>query len=62
MTTQRDIHNMLTKADDAYKVQVIKQCDCDIEKIKHFEQMLADITNASAEATGKVWAYMNEEI
>lgn len=30
--TQKDIHNILIKADDTYKTQVIKQCGCDIEK------------------------------
>ena len=62
MTTQKDIHNILIKADDIYKAQVIKQCGCDIDKIKNFEQLLADVVNISAETTGKAWGYLNEEL
>lgn len=62
MTTQKDIHNILIKADDTYKAQVIKQCDCDVEKIKQFKQLLAGIVNISAETIGKAWGYMNTEI
>lgn len=62
MTTQKDIHNILIKADDTYKAQVIKQCDCDVEKIKQFEQKMADIINIATETTGKAWGYMNEEL
>lgn len=62
MTTQKDIHNILIKADDAYKAQVIKQCDCDVDKMKQFEKTLADIVNISAETIGKAWGYMNEEL
>lgn len=60
--TQKDIHNILIKADDAYKAQVIKQCWCDVDKIKNFEQLLADIINTSAETIGKAWEYMSTEI
>lgn len=60
--TQKEIHNILIKADNTYKAQVIKQCDCDIEKIKQFEQLLADVINISAETIGKAWGYMNTEI
>lgn len=62
MITQKGIHNILIKTDDAFKTQIIKQCDCDIEKIKQFENLLADIVNASSEVIRKVWGYMNEEI
>lgn len=62
MTTQKDIHNILIKADDTYKAQVIKQCDCDIDKIKNFEQLLADVINTSTETIKKAWGYMNEEL
>lgn len=62
MTTQKDIHNILIKADDIYKAQVIKQCGCDVEKIKQFEQLLADVVNVSAETIGKAWGYLNEEL
>lgn len=60
--TQKEIHNILIKADDTYKAQVIKQCDCDVDKIKNFEQLLADVINISTEAIGKAWGYMNTEI
>ncbi len=60
--TKKEIHNILIKADDTYKAQVIKQCDCNIEKIKQFEQLLADVVNISAETIGKAWGYMNTEI
>lgn len=60
--TQKEIHNILIKADDTYKAQVIKQCGCDIEKIKQFEQLLSDVVNMSAETIGKAWEYMNEEL
>lgn len=60
--TQKEIHNILIKADDTYKAQVIKQCDCDIEKIKQSEQLLADVINIFAETIGKSWGYMNTEI
>lgn len=62
MTTQKDIHNILIKSDYTYKAQVIKQCGCDIEKIKQFEQLLSDVVNISAETIGKAWGYMNEEL
>lgn len=62
MITQKDIHNILVKADDTYKAELIKQCDFDIEKIKEFEQLIADTINISAETIGKAWCYMNEEI
>lgn len=62
MTTQKDIHNILTKADDVFKAQIMKQCGCDIEKIKRLEQLLADIVNVSTETIGKAWGYMNEEL
>lgn len=62
MTTQKDIHNILIKADDVYKAQIIKQCDCNIEKIKRFEQLLADAVNISAETIGEAWGYLNEEL
>lgn len=62
MTTQKDIHNILIKADNTYKAQVIKQCGCDIEKIKNFEQQMADIINITTETIGKAWRYMNEEL
>lgn len=61
MITQKDIHNILIKTDDAFKAQVIKQCDCNIEKIKQFEKLLTDTVNAFTETIGKVWKYMNEE-
>lgn len=60
--TQKEIHNILIKADDTYKAQVIKQCECDVDKIKEFEQLLTDIVNISAETIGKAWEYMNTEI
>lgn len=60
--TQKEIHNILIKADDTYKAQVIKQCGFDIEKIKQFEQLLEDVVNISAETIGKAWGYMNTEI
>lgn len=60
--TQKDIHNILIKADDTYKAELIKRCGCDIEKIKEIENILANIMNASAETIGKAWAYMNEEL
>lgn len=60
--TQKEIHNILIKADDTYKAQIIKQCGCDIEKIKNFEQLLADVVNISAETIGKARGYMNEEL
>lgn len=62
MTTQKDIHNILVKADGIYKANLIKQCGCDIEKIKEFEQLITNIVNFSAETIGKAWEYMNEEI
>lgn len=60
--TQKEIHNILIKTDDTYKAQVVKQCGCDIEKIKQFEQLLADVVNISSETIGEVWGYMNTEI
>ena len=60
--TQKDIHNILIKADDTYKAELVKQCGCDVEKIKEFENMLANIVNVSVETIGKAWAYMNEEL
>lgn len=60
--TQKEIHNILIKADDTYKSQLIKQCGCNVEKIKQFEQLLADVVNISAETIGKAWEYMNTEI
>lgn len=60
--TQKDIHNILVKADDVYKAHIMKYCDCDIEKIKKFEQQMADIINIATETIGEAWGYMNEEI
>lgn len=62
MTQKKEIHNILIKADDTYKAQVIEQCDCDIEKIKKFEQQMADIINLATDTIGKAWSYMNTEI
>lgn len=60
--TQKEIHNILIKADDKSKAEFIKQCGCDIDRIKETEQFIADIINISAETIGKTWGYMNEEI
>lgn len=60
--TQKEIHNILIKADDTYKAQVIKQCDCDVEKIKQLEQQMADIINLATDTIGQTWRYMNEEL
>lgn len=60
--TKKDIHNILIKSDDAYKAQVMKYCDCDIEKIKKFEQQMADIINIATETIREACGYMNEEI
>lgn len=60
--TQKEIHNVLIKADDTYKAQFIRKFGCDIEKIKSFEQTLADIINISSETIGKAWEYINTEI
>lgn len=62
MLTQKDIHNILIKSDYICKAQIIKQCGCDIEKIKNFEQQMADIINITTETIGKAWGYMDEEI
>lgn len=62
MITQKDIHNILIKSDMKYKTELIKQCVFDIEKIKEFESMLANICNVSTETVGKALAYMSEEI
>lgn len=60
--TQKDVHNIFVKADMSYKAELIKQCDYDIEKIKQFENMIANICNASIKAVSEVLAYMNTEI
>lgn len=60
--TQKEIHNILIKADDTYKSQLIKQCGCNVEKIKKFEQQMADIINLAADTIGEAWSYMNTEI
>lgn len=60
--TQKDIHSILIKTDDLYKAQVIKCCDCDIEKIKQFEQQMADIINIATETIWEAWGYMNTEM
>ncbi len=60
--TQKNIHNILIKADDACKGRIIEEFNCDIEAIKEFESMLANLINVSADAIGKAWAYMNEEL
>lgn len=62
MVAQKQIHNILTKADSTYKAELIKQCDCDIEKIKEFEQLITNMVNISTETIGKAWSYLNEEI
>lgn len=62
MITQKDMHNILVKMDMSYKAEVMKQCDFDIEKIKEFESMLANICNISTETVSKALAYMSKEI
>lgn len=60
--TQKDIHNILVKADMKYKAEVIKQFGYDVEKIKGFERILAGICNSVTETVGKALVYMNTEI
>lgn len=60
--TQKEIHNILIKTDDKSKAEFIRQCGCDIDKIKETEQLMADIINISAETIGKAWGYINTEI
>lgn len=62
MMTQKDIHNILIKADDAYKERIIEEFNCDIEAIKEFESVLANLVNGSVEMIGKARDYMNEEL
>lgn len=62
MITQKDMHNILVKMDMSYKAKVAKQCNFDVEKIKEFESMLANICNISIETVSKVLDYMSKEI
>lgn len=60
--TQKDIHNILVKADMKCKEKIIMQCDCSIDKIKEFESMIAEICNESIKTVSEVLAYMCTEI
>lgn len=62
MLTQEDMHNILVKSDVNYKMQVIRQCGFDIDKIKEFERKLAEICNVSIETASGVINYMSTEI
>lgn len=62
MITQKDIHNILVKADMSYKAELIKQCGFDVDKIKEYESMLANICNIATETMKKPLEYMNMEI
>ena len=46
MVTQKDIHNNIVEnASDWQKIYLSMQCSGDVEKIKQFEQSMANIVN-----------------
>ena len=46
MITQKDIHNIIVEnASDFQKIYLSMQCGGDVEKIKEFEQSMANIVN-----------------
>lgn len=46
MITQKDVHNAIAENVDPYRKAIISHnCDGDSEKIKRFEQTVADILN-----------------
>lgn len=62
MMTQKDIHNILVKSGMKCKQEIIMQCDYNIDKIKEFESMMAEICNESIKTVSEVLAYMCTEI
>ena len=50
MVTQKNIHNIIVEnASDWEKIYLSMQCGGDIEKIKEFEQSMANIVNGVVE-------------